>query len=82
MRTTIETVSDKDLVPGVDTVMFLDDLWYTTEGAIKVMGIGKTTLSLEIKHSNIEVFKHPNGHLFSKPSILNWMAKRTKKAKR
>lgn len=71
-----------ELIPGEDTVIFMDDEYYTTSGVLKITGMGKSTLSSEIKNENIEVFRHPNGNLFSKPSVRNWVEKRTVKAKR
>ena len=62
-----------------DTVIFLDDEYYTTTGALKVMGVGKTTLSKEISEDNIEVLYHPKGHLFSKGAILNWLKRRSRR---
>lgn len=64
-----------------ETVIFMDEEMFTTIGAIKVMGIGKTTLSKEIRDSKIEVFQHPGGNLFSKGAILEWVKNRTKKRK-
>ena len=60
-----------------DTVIFMDDEYYTTSGVLKVMGIGKTTLSNEIKNKKIEVFKHPNGNLFTKDAVHEWKRNRT-----
>lgn len=65
-----------------DTVIVFDDEYYTTSGVLKVMGIGKTTLSKEIKKGMVEVFKHPGGHLFSKSSVLEWIEKRTLRIKK
>lgn len=64
-----------------DKVIFMDDEYYTTIGALKVMGIGSTTLSKEIKDAKIEVFRHPQGNLFSKGAILAWVIGRTSKVK-
>lgn len=64
-----------------DTVIFMDDEYYTTIGAIKAMGIGLTTLSKEIRENNIEPLIHPKGHLFSKGAILEWIKRRSKKIK-
>lgn len=64
-----------------DTVIFMDDEYYTTTGAIKAMGIGQTTLSKEIRENNIEPLNHPKGHLFSKGAILEWLKRRSKKIK-
>ena len=47
------SATPSELIPGEDTVIYMDDLWYTTSGAIKVMGVGKTTLTNEIKNKNI-----------------------------
>lgn len=82
MKTSKTPASTAELVQGVDTTIFLDDVWYTTEGAVKLLGIGRTTLSKEIKSKKIEVFKHPNGNLFSKDAIANWVERRTAKARR
>lgn len=60
-----------------DTVIFMDDEYYTTIGVLKVMGVGKTTLSNEIKNKNIEVFRHPNGNLFTKAAVHEWKRNRT-----
>lgn len=62
-----------------DTVVFMDDEYYTTIGALKAMGIGKTTLSKEIREKNIEIFDHPRGHLFSKGAILDWLKRRSRR---
>ena len=62
-----------------DTVIFADDEYYTTTGALKVMGIGMTTLSKEIKNNNIEPLIHPGGNLYSKGSILGWLERRSKR---
>lgn len=68
--------------PEEDIRIVADEPFYTTSGAIKMMGIGKTCLTNEIKEGNITVFCHPNGNLFSKEAILAWILKRTIKAKR
>lgn len=62
-----------------DTVVFIDDEYYTTTGALKAMGVGKTTLSKEIREGNIEYLDHPRGHLYSKGAILAWLQRRTKR---
>lgn len=62
-----------------DTVIFLDDEYYTTIGALKAMGIGQTTLSKEIREDNIEPYIHPKGHLFSKAAVSEWLKRRSKR---
>ena len=65
-----------------DTVTFLDDEWYTTIGVLKVMCVCKATLSNEIKNKKIEVFRHPNGNLFSKDAVNEWRLNRTSSTKK
>ena len=60
-----------------DTVIYLDEEHYTTVGVLKVMSVGKTTLSKEIKDKKIEVFRHPGGNLFTKAAVLEWKRNRT-----
>ncbi|WP_407444847.1 hypothetical protein [Fibrobacter sp.] len=72
----------EDLIPGVDTIIYLDEEWYTTSGVLKMTGMCKTTLSTEIRDKKIEVFRHPQGNLFSKDSLHVWTMKRTAKAKK
>lgn len=62
-----------------DTVVFMDDEYYTTIGALKAMGIGKTTLSKEIRLGNITPYNLPHGYAFSKASVREWMNNRRKK---
>ena len=62
-----------------ETVIYLDDEFYTTIGAMKVMGIKQTTLSKEIREGNITPQIHPSGYLFSKDSIATWLDRRTKR---
>lgn len=71
-----QTITEED----IRTVM--DEVFYTSSGAMKMMGIGRTCLSSEIKKRNIAVFKHPECDLFSKEAIKAWMINRTVKAKK
>lgn len=64
-----------------DKVIFMDDEYYTTTGALKAMGIGRTTLSKEIRENNIEPEKHPKGYLFKKEAIESWLHRRFKRMK-
>lgn len=64
-----------------DTVVFMDDEYYTTTGALKVMGIGRTTLSKEIRENNIETKRHPKGYLFKREAIKAWLDRRFKRMK-
>lgn len=65
--------------PAKDQRVVLDQVFYTTEGAMKVIGIGRTALSREIKEKRISVFKHPSGNLFSKEALNAWIINRTSK---
>lgn len=65
-----------------DTVIYLDEEYYTTTGALKAMGIGKTTLSKEIREDNIEFLNHPRGHLYSKGAVFAWLQRRTKRIRK
>lgn len=64
-----------------DTMIVMDDLYYTVSGAAKMMGIGLTKLSKEVNNGNIEVFFHPVRNLFSKKAIQDWIASKTIKSK-
>lgn len=61
-----------------DTVIFLDEEHYTTIGVLNVTKIGKTTLSKEIKEGRMEVFRHPDGNLFTKDAVRKWKISRTR----
>lgn len=65
-----------------DTMIVMDELWYTTSGAMKMMKIGATTLSKEISTKMISVFRHPSGNLFSPDAIRTWIANKTIKARK
>lgn len=71
-----QTITEKDLFT------FMDEVYYKTSGAMKVMGIGRTCLSNEVKEGRIAVFRHPVGDLYSKEAIMAWAIKRTTKAKK
>lgn len=62
-----------------ETVIYLDDEFYTTIGAMKAMGIKQTTLSKEIREGNITPQIHPGGYLFTKDSVAMWLDRRTKR---
>lgn len=62
-----------------ETVIYLDDEYYTTIGAMKAMGVKQTTLSKEIRDGNIEPKIHPGGYLFSKDAVNIWLDRRTKR---
>lgn len=68
--------------PETDQRIVMDQVFYTTEGAMKVIGIGRTALSREIKEKRISVFRHPSGNLFSKESLNAWILNRTSKARK
>lgn len=59
------------------TVIYMDEEMYTTIGATEAMGISKASLSKEIGNGLIEVFRHPNGNLFSEEAIQAWRRRRT-----
>lgn len=61
------------------TVIYLDDEYYTTIGAMDAMGVKQTTLSKEIRDNNIEPKIHPGGYLFSKDAVEAWLDRRTKR---
>lgn len=61
------------------TVIYLDEEYYTTIGAMDAMGVKQTTLSKEIRDDNIRPQIHPGGYLFSKDSVAMWLDRRTKR---
>ena len=65
-----------------DVMVVMDEPFYTAAGAMKLMGIGRTCLSREIREKRIAVFKHPVCDLFSKEAISAWILGRTTKVKK
>lgn len=78
----MSTMPKTELDFSKKTVIFLDEEYFTTVGVLEVMGVGKTTLSKEIKDGKIEVFDHPHGHLFHPAAVTKWKEKRTKRLRR
>ena len=67
---------------SADTRIVLDEIYYTTSGAMKVLGVGRNCIVNSIKDGTLEVFRHPSGNLFSKGALLNWIAKKTVKTRK
>ena len=68
--------------PEKDLFHFMDKVFYTQSGALKVMKIKRSTFFKDIKNGLLTVFKHPAaGDLVSEEAIAAWEIHRTKYAK-
>ncbi len=71
-----------EIIPGKDTRIVLDELYYTVSGAMKKLDIGRNKIVDSIKDGTLTVFRHPSGNLFSEGALFDWIKKHTFNAKR
>ncbi|MBR2863719.1 MAG: hypothetical protein IKB97_09280 [Bacteroidaceae bacterium] len=66
-----------EIIPGKDTRIVLDELYYTVTGAMKKLNVGRNKIVNSVKDGTLTVFIHPSGNLFSEGSLLTWVKKHT-----
>ena len=66
-----------EIIPGKDTRIVLDELYYTVTGAMKKLGVGRNKIVNSVKDGSLTVLVHPSGNLFSEGALFAWVKKHT-----
>ena len=74
-ETTKETKTE-ELDPKKDFTIILDELYYTVSGAMKMLKVGKNTISNSVNDGTLIALDHPSGYLFSKGALFGWLKSR------
>lgn len=68
-----------ELIPGIDTKIVLDELYYTIKGAMKKLRFGRNTILGYVEDGSLETYLHGNEFLFSTGALLACVKKHTVK---
>lgn len=69
----------KELIPGKDTKIVLDELYYTITGAMKKLNFGRNKILTYVNDGTLETYVHGNEYLFSTGALMNCVKKHTVK---
>ena len=69
----------KELIPGKDTKIVLDELYYTITGAMKKLNFGRNKILAYVNDGTLETYVHGNEYLFSTGALMNCVKKHTVK---
>lgn len=72
---------NEDIIPGIDTVEYQGETWYTTSGAMKATHLKKNSFYKEVRDGLLEVFPHPSGNLFSRATVQGYRFKKMQQKK-
>lgn len=73
---TTKEIKSEELEPKKDFIIILDELYYTISGAMKMLKVGKNTISNSVNDGTLIALDHPSGYLFSKGALFGWIKKR------
>ena len=60
-----------ELIPGIDTKIVLDELYYTIKGAMKKLNFGRNKILGFVEDGSLETYVHGNGaDLFTVSKLL------------
>lgn len=76
------TQRNLEIIPGEDTRIIIDELYYTISGAMKKLDFGRNIILSLVKDGSLEVYKHGNEFLFSTGALFNCIQKHTIKNKK
>ena len=68
-----------ELIPGTDTKIVLDELYYTIKGAMKKLKFGRNKILGYVEDGSLETYIHGNEYLFSTGALLACVKKHTVK---
>ena len=71
-----------EIIPGKDTRIIMDELYYTISGAMKKLDFGRNIILSHVKDGTLEVYKHGKEFLFSTGALFNCIQKHTIKNKK
>jgi len=59
-----------ELIPGIDTKIVLDELYYTIKGAMKKLKFGRNKILSLVDDGSLETYVHGNEYLFSNGALF------------
>lgn len=71
-----------EIIPGKDTKIVMDELYYTISGAMKKLDFGRNLILNYVDDGSLEVFHHGKEYLFSPGALCACVRKHTTKGKK
>lgn len=73
---------NSEIIPGIDSKIILDELYYTISGAMKKLNFGRNLILSYVEDGSLEVYIHGKEFLFSTGALFNCIKKHTIKNKK
>lgn len=73
---------DTEIIPGKDTKVVMDELYYTISGAMKKLNFGRNLILAHVNDGSLEVYRHGREFLFSTGALFACVRKHTTREKK